>query len=134
MTSDQKKWTQGLRARGRRARQRLELGWKPCGRTVVEEGPAALVSMVEVAALALALDLVEQAAQPPEGLARTTALGWRAGAGATVEALRAALEHQAGLLPPPPPPRPRRESLPLAAPEEMAEGALCVRGVDWSQA
>ncbi|MGW1037562.1 hypothetical protein [Streptomyces antibioticus] len=132
MTNDQK-WTQGLRARGRYARRRLELSWNPCGQTMVYEGPATLVSMVEVSALARALELVEQAARPPEGLTRTTALGWKAGAGATVDALRAALGHQAGLLPPPPPPRPRREPLPPAMPEELAEATLYVHGIDWSE-
>lgn len=100
---------------------------------MVYEGPATLVSMVEVSALARALELVEQAARPPEGLTRTTALGWKAGAGATVDALRAALGHQAGLLPPPPPPRPRREPLPPAMPEELAEATLYVHGIDWSE-
>jgi hypothetical protein len=78
--------------------------------------------MVEVGALARAVELTERVQMPP-GLDGDAALGWQAGMAAAVTALRTALEHQAGLLPSPAPPPP-------AAPRD----AMGYRpsGIDWS--
>ncbi|MFJ2561315.1 MULTISPECIES: hypothetical protein [unclassified Streptomyces] len=132
MADEETPTTDRLRARAKYARRRLELSWRPCGRTAVREGPDELVSMVEVGTWARALELVERAAEVPEELDGDAALGWQAGTAAVVAALRTALDHQAGLLPPPPPPRPRRAPLPPRAPDEPL-GHYYPSGIDWSQ-
>jgi hypothetical protein len=122
--------TEQLRAQGRYARQRLRLGWSPSGRAEAREAPDApdaLTSMVETAALARALELVEQASEVPDGLGGDAALGWRAGVAATA-ALRTAVEYQAGLLPSPPP-RLRRDP---ASPAPVEPAGYRPTGLDWA--
>ncbi|MEW1699394.1 MULTISPECIES: hypothetical protein [unclassified Streptomyces] len=118
--------TRALRAQGRDARQRLEQAFRPSGRMNTGAGPEDLVSIVEASALAVALELVEQATRMPDGLRGRTAQGWTAGRHAALTALRQALECRAAQLPPPAA-RPAAQNLP-AVPQTWTPGS----GLDWS--
>ncbi|MFH9742754.1 hypothetical protein ACH4MA_34355 [Streptomyces roseolus] len=121
--------TARLRARGRYARERLLLSWRPDGRTVVREGPEQLLRMVETAALAHALELVERAAEVPAGLDGEAGAGWQAAGDTIVAALRRAVEYQAGRLPPRLPPRRR----PARQPDREERTDRPAGRIDWSQ-
>ncbi|MFH9959724.1 hypothetical protein ACH4OX_36725 [Streptomyces roseolus] len=108
-----------LKARGRYARRRLLLGWRPSARMTVQEGPKELVLLVEAGALARALEVAERFAKTDGA----------AGGAAVVAALRQAVEEQAALLSPPPAPRPTRPRTPA----ETARTNHPAGGIDWSQ-